>query len=80
VICTKVTSSIALLDPFTLRHCFLDADQYWRASFKSLLTSKQLVEYIVLDVEIVSSEVNVGGSKYVLADAQVDRLSGFWEK
>ena len=33
--------------------------------------SRQLVEYIVLDVEIISSEVNVGGSKYVLANAQV---------
>lgn len=78
VICTKVTNSIALLDPFTLRHCFLDSDQYWRTSFKSLLTSRQLVEYIVLDVEIhVSSEVNVGGSKYTLADAQVARVSDF---
>ncbi|KAF3445071.1 hypothetical protein FNV43_RR14764 [Rhamnella rubrinervis] len=78
VICTKVTNSIALLDPFTLRHCFLDSDQYWRSSFKSLLTSRQLVEYIVLDVEIhVSSEVNVGGSKYTLADAQVARVSDF---
>lgn len=77
MICTKVTNSIALLDPFTLRHCFLDTDQYWRVAFKSLFTSRQLVEYIVLDVEIVSSEVNVGGSKYVLADAQVARLSDF---
>ncbi|XP_027335607.1 60S ribosomal export protein NMD3 isoform X1 [Abrus precatorius] len=77
VICTKVTNSIALLDPFTLRHCFLDADQYWRTSFKSLLTSRQLVEYIVLDVEVVSSEVTIGGTKYVLADAQVARVSDF---
>lgn len=77
VICTKVTNSIALLDPLTLRHCFLDADQYWRASFKSLLTSRQLVEYIVLDVEAVSSEVVVGGTKYCLADAQVARVSDF---
>ena len=77
VICTKVTSSIALLDPFTLRHCFIDADQYWRASFKSLLTSRQLVDYIVLDVETVSSEVTIGGTKYRLADAQVARVSDF---
>ncbi|KAF5476300.1 hypothetical protein F2P56_008031 [Juglans regia] len=77
VICTKVTNSIALLDPFTLRICFLDADQYWRVPFKSLSTSRQLVEYIVLDVEIVSSEVNVGGSKYFLADSQVARVSDF---
>ncbi|QCE02414.1 60S ribosomal export protein NMD3-like [Vigna unguiculata] len=77
VICTKVTNSIALLDPFTLRHCFLDADQYWRTSFQSLLTSRQLVEYIVLDVEVVSSEVTIGGTKYRLADAQVARVSDF---
>ncbi|ESW07469.1 hypothetical protein PHAVU_010G132700 [Phaseolus vulgaris] len=77
VICTKVTNSIALLDPFTLRHCFLDADQYWRTSFKSLLTSRQLVEYIVLDMEFISSEVTIGGTKYRLAEAQVARVSDF---
>ncbi|KHN48121.1 60S ribosomal export protein NMD3 [Glycine soja] len=72
-----VTNNIALLDPFTLRHYFIDADQYWRASFKSLLTSRQLVDYIVLDVETVSSEVTIGGTKYRLADAQVARISDF---
>ncbi|MED6113409.1 hypothetical protein PIB30_070523 [Stylosanthes scabra] len=78
VICTKVSNNIALLDPFTLRHCFLDADQYWRASFKSLLTSRQLVEYIVLDVEVNhSAEVTIAGTKYVLAEAQVARVSDF---
>ncbi|KAM3701821.1 hypothetical protein ACJW31_05G204300 [Castanea mollissima] len=75
--CTKVTNNVALLDPLTLRISYLDADRYWRLLFKSLLTSRQLVEYIMLDVEIISSEVNVGGSKYVLADAQVARVSDF---
>ncbi|KAI9074599.1 hypothetical protein K1719_041777 [Acacia pycnantha] len=80
VICTKVTNSIALLDPFTLRHCFLDADQYWRASFKSLLSSRQLVEYIVLDVEVEKKPIisqDIGGTRYVLANAQVARVSDF---
>ncbi|EEF28848.1 60S ribosomal export protein NMD3 [Ricinus communis] len=77
VICTKVTNSIALLDPLTLRHCYLDGDQYWRSSFKSLLTSRQLVEYIVLDVDIISPEVNIGSSKYAMAEVQVARLSDF---
>ncbi|KAK4260247.1 hypothetical protein QN277_003389 [Acacia crassicarpa] len=76
VICTKVTNSIALLDPFTLRHCFLDADQYWRASFKSLLTSRQLVEYIVLDVDDVTYH-DIGGTRYGVADVQVARVSDF---
>ena len=35
------------------------------------------MEYIVLDVEIISSKVNVGCSEYVLADAQVARVSDF---
>ncbi|KAL3651251.1 hypothetical protein CASFOL_004253 [Castilleja foliolosa] len=77
VICSKVTNSIALLDPFTLRYSFLDSEQYWRSGFKALLSSRQLVEYIVLDIEPVSSEVNVGGVKYILADAQVARVSDF---
>ncbi|WVZ24826.1 hypothetical protein V8G54_003370 [Vigna mungo] len=40
-VCSRFINSIALLDPFTLRDCFLDADQYWRTSFQSLLTSRQ---------------------------------------
>lgn len=74
VICNKVRNKIALLDPFALRQSFLNADQI---SFKALLSCRQLVKYIVLDVEAVSSEVNVGGLGYVLADAQVARVSDF---
>ncbi|KAK6931157.1 Nmd3, N-terminal [Dillenia turbinata] len=77
VICTKVSNSITLLDPFTLRHCSLDAAQYWRTSFKPLLSSRQLVEYIVLDVETSNIEVNAGGSKYVLAEVEVARVCDF---
>ncbi|KAL4555897.1 hypothetical protein LXL04_038529 [Taraxacum kok-saghyz] len=78
VICTKITNTIALLDPLTLRNCFLDADQYWRTNFTSLLSSKQLIEYIVLDVEPVEPiSTEVVGSKYTLADVQVARVSDF---
>ncbi|XP_021891322.1 60S ribosomal export protein NMD3 [Carica papaya] len=75
VICTKISNSIALLDPLSLRYCFLDADQYWRTSFRSLLSSRQLVKYIVFDVELPFGEVNVGGSKYALSYVQVARES-----
>ncbi|XP_073001136.1 uncharacterized protein [Typha latifolia] len=77
VLCVKVSSSIALLDPFTLRAAFLDANQYWRTSFQALLSSRQLVEYIVLDIEPEAAEVTVAGSRYRLADAQVARVSDF---
>ncbi|KAK9282529.1 hypothetical protein L1049_005449 [Liquidambar formosana] len=45
VVCTKVSNSIALLDPFTLRNCFLDADQYWR-----LMSVDQL--YTLADAQV----------------------------
>ncbi|KAH6788915.1 nonsense-mediated mRNA decay NMD3 family protein [Perilla frutescens var. frutescens] len=77
VICNKVSNNIALLDPVTLRQSFLDVDQYWRSNFKALMSSRQLVEYIVLDVEAISSDVNIGGSRCVLADAQIARVSDF---
>lgn len=77
VICTKVSNNIMLMDPNTLRYCFLDADQYWRSPFQCLVSSRRLVEYIVLDVDNVSSEVNVSGSRYCLADVQVARVSDF---
>ncbi|KAF3632429.1 hypothetical protein FXO37_27461 [Capsicum annuum] len=56
---------------YNYKNCFLNAEQYWRASFKSLLSSRQLVEYIVLDIEAVSSKVNSGGSN------ELDKYKGF---
>lgn len=66
----EVATSLGSLHPLvisthvsTLKRCFLDAKQYWRAPFRPLLSSRQLVEYMVLDVGTVYSEVNAGGSK-----------------
>ncbi|GAA0150734.1 hypothetical protein LIER_37171 [Lithospermum erythrorhizon] len=80
VICTQVTNTIALLEPHTLRHCFWDSRQYWSSSFKSLLSSRQLVDYLILDVKRVSCEVDIRGSKYALYDACVTRVSDFGKK
>ncbi|KAL6543127.1 hypothetical protein OROHE_010647 [Orobanche hederae] len=76
VICHKVSNDITLLDPLTLRQCLIDADQYWRRLFKALLSSRQLAEYIVLDVEPISNSSQVS-SNCVLADAHVARVSDF---
>ncbi|XP_010528579.1 PREDICTED: 60S ribosomal export protein NMD3-like [Tarenaya hassleriana] len=71
----KVSDSITLLDPMTLRHTFLDAKQYWRYRFRSALSSRQLVKYFVFDVEPPVGELTVGGTKYALSYAQVARES-----
>ncbi|KAH9616343.1 hypothetical protein KSS87_016602 [Heliosperma pusillum] len=78
VICTKVTNNISLLDPFTLQTHVMSAEMYWREPFEPLLSYKQLVEYIILDVEVVSSEVDsrwLGG--YTEADVQIARVLDF---
>ncbi|PHT30318.1 hypothetical protein CQW23_30108 [Capsicum baccatum] len=57
----KVAASLGNIGPLLI------CTKYWRASFKTLLSSRQLVECVVLDVDVVSEEVNIGGSKYVIA-------------
>ena len=46
-------------------------------NFKAALTSKQLVQYMVLDIETESPEITIDGSRYQLAYAQVARMSDF---
>ncbi|CAI8586821.1 unnamed protein product [Vicia faba] len=75
VICTNLTNVITLFDPLTSTQCCLDSDMYWRAPFKSLLTRKDLVVYIVLDVKEVCSEVTIDGKKFGLANAEVARVN-----
>lgn len=75
VLCMKVSDSIFLLDPATLRSAHLDANQFWRLPFKPLLTSRQLVEYLVFNVEVEGPRTTVGKKDYALAYAEVARVS-----
>eukprot|EP00850_Spirogloea_muscicola_P001308 SM000005S17105 [mRNA] locus=s5:238131:241092:+ [translate_table: standard] len=78
VICIRVSNTILLLDPNTLRTAYLDATQYWRAPFRPLLSGKQLTEYVCLDIEPVSqADHGRGTAKMALADATVARSTDF---
>jgi hypothetical protein len=67
----------------------MDAPVYWRTPFKAMLTSRALVEYIVLDIEPLHGAGGGGGGggygssssgssgKWSLAEAQVARKSDF---
>ncbi|CAI7864143.1 unnamed protein product [Closterium sp. NIES-53] len=61
VLCIRVSNSLQLLDPSTLHAIYIDSNQYWRYGFKPLLSSRQLVEYVVLDVETVGGGGGWGG-------------------
>ncbi|XP_037410321.1 60S ribosomal export protein NMD3-like [Triticum dicoccoides] len=51
VLCVRVTDTLALLDASTHRVVSLGIKDYDRHRFEPALTSRQLVEYVVLDVD-----------------------------
>ncbi len=58
VLCTKVTNQITLTDPVTLRSTSMDSAIYYRSPFLAASSSKQLVKYVVLDIEPVRGYQN----------------------
>lgn len=69
VLVAKVSSTVTLLDPFTLQTADLSPQQYWKYSFPPIMSFKQGKEFTILDVE-KSDEQN---GKWRLADATVMR-------
>ncbi|KAF9077352.1 NMD3 family-domain-containing protein [Rhodocollybia butyracea] len=72
-LCTRVGSSIQLLDPATLQTCEITSTIYWRNTFDTLATVTDLVEFTVLDVEADGRS----RGKFVLADVQVALAGAF---
>lgn len=69
VLVSKVSTSVTLLDPFTLQTADLSAQQYWKTPFRPMMSFKQGKEFIILDVE----PSNERSGKWCLADATVAR-------
>lgn len=79
VLCTRVTNALTLTDPVSLRSAVLEGTAYWRSPFKALMNSRQLVEYIVLDIEILDPRYSgfSNNGKWTLAECTLARLSDF---
>jgi len=69
LICTKITANVHLLDPLTLKTYELNATQYWRYGFMPLISAAAMVEYTVMDLELVGPE----HGRYALADVDVQK-------
>ena len=76
VLCTRVTNCILLTNPNTLQEHYLDAEMYWRQPLKALMSSRQLTEFVVLDVEADWSHTSHRG-RCVYADVVVARQKDF---
>lgn len=73
VLCTRVGTSIHFIDPNTLRIADISHQTYWRDAFQSLASSRALIEFYVMDIELTGETVG----KYALADVQVVKASEF---
>jgi nonsense-mediated mRNA decay protein 3 len=77
VLCTRVTNALTLIDPKTLQVATIEAPMYWRIPFRAMMSSKQLSEFIVLDIEPVDAKGCHQQGKLHLAECVVARLADF---
>ncbi|XP_077295001.1 60S ribosomal export protein NMD3 [Arctopsyche grandis] len=78
----RVTNSIHLIDPCSAQIAEVSASVYWRNPFLAVVNPKQLVEYIVMDLEVIKEKdlkkfpgQGMVSNKHVVADAWVVKAS-----
>jgi nonsense-mediated mRNA decay protein 3 len=77
VLCTRVTNSLTFIDTRTLQTASIEAPMFWRQPFRYLMSSRQLTEFIVLDIEPLTAKGCHHHGKFCLAECEVARLSDF---
>ncbi|KAJ3579159.1 hypothetical protein NPX13_g1404 [Xylaria arbuscula] len=70
-ICYKIGTSVYLLDPSTLQTADISSPVYWRAPFGALAEAKDLVEFMVMDCELVGPTKG----RWVLADVELAKAT-----
>ncbi|XP_071144460.1 60S ribosomal export protein NMD3-like [Mytilus edulis] len=78
-LCYKVTNTIHVIDPTSLQVAEVKGPQYWRYPFLTVCEPKQLVEFMVIDLEIVADKDKPNKSpvshKHVLANVCVNQVT-----
>lgn len=76
----NVTSTVHLIDPLTAQMAEISGTNYFRYPFTAICDPKQLVEYTVMDIEIIKERKQFPGQgpisiKHVIADVWVVKTS-----
>jgi nonsense-mediated mRNA decay protein 3 len=78
----RVTSSVHLIDPSRAQITEMNSTAYWRSPFGAICNPKQLVEYVVMDIEPIMDKDRKSfpgqgaiSNKHVLADIWVVKAS-----
>jgi len=85
MICHKMSTSVHLIDPLTLRGADIPAYEYWKKPFYPAATRGQCTEFVVLNVEEVETPETgtkakhhlAGRGKMRLADVEIARAQDF---
>ncbi|KAI9679302.1 MAG: hypothetical protein M1817_005322 [Caeruleum heppii] len=70
-LCHRVGTSLNVLDPHTLQTAEIPTAIYWRAPFTSLADVQSLVEYVIMDIELLGPSKG----RLFLAEATVAKSS-----
>tara|TARA_R110002003_G_scaffold2756_3_gene24591 strand:- start:3469 stop:4965 length:1497 start_codon:yes stop_codon:yes gene_type:complete len=70
-LCTRIGTSVQLLDVTTLQTADIPTDLYWRTPFRPLADVQELTEFIVLDIEPLGKQQG----RNFLAEATIARAS-----
>jgi nonsense-mediated mRNA decay protein 3 len=70
-LCYRVGTAVNLLDPNTLQTAEVPSSIYWRTPFKNLADVQELVEFVVLDMELMEQH----NGRFHLAEVTVAKAS-----
>lgn len=76
MIITKLTASIHLLNPFTLNKAEISSTKYFLKPLPALMTTKQLISYVVLDIKPIHQARARGDNTAAVNDAKVIKENG----
>uniref|UniRef100_A0A1B6I271 60S ribosomal export protein NMD3 n=1 Tax=Homalodisca liturata TaxID=320908 RepID=A0A1B6I271_9HEMI len=78
----KYTAHVHLIDPSTGQIAEIDNTSYWRNPFNNICDSRRLVEYVVMDIEVIRDKdkkyfpgMGATSHKHALADVWVIKAS-----
>ena len=70
-LCHRVGTSVNILDPSTLQTADVSTPIYWRAPFTSLADVQELVEFIVMDIDLLPNQKG----RWHLAEATIAKAT-----
>ncbi|CAK4684206.1 unnamed protein product [Aphanomyces euteiches] len=75
VLVSRVTTQIHILDPLTARRAEITSEKYWKNPFEALDSASSMVDFIVLDVELLGRKASKDDD--LMADVEVARVTDF---